>query len=99
MSYRVANWSNTTKGDYATNGPIVLKPGQTLMCSLYSDENPLFIRYGGFGTSVEDFKLKPGILNSSLGFGVDWLLPDTKVIEPSLKGNYLLAKIGDGGKV
>ena len=60
--------------------PIVMKPGQTLLCSPYLDPASEFGRYGhpntffDFGNQLtRSIKTKPGFFGNTVGFDLDWL--------------------------
>ncbi|RYD85521.1 MAG: hypothetical protein EOP84_02245 [Verrucomicrobiaceae bacterium] len=60
--------------------PIVMEPGQTLLCSPYIDPNSQFGRTGSpnaffdFGNQLtRSVKTKPGFFGNTVGYDIDWL--------------------------
>ena len=60
--------------------PIVMEPGQTLLCSPYIDPNSQFGRTGSnntffdFGNQLtRSIKTKPGFFGNTVGYDIDWL--------------------------
>ncbi len=76
----VANWS--APGSSATSGPIVLKPGQSMVCSPYLNPDASFSN--NKGTPFFDYQnnltaninAKPGFSGRCVGFDLDWLTPN-----------------------
>ncbi len=83
FTINIANWTNPAST--TTTGPIVMKPGQTLVCGTYLDPNSVF--GGGNGSSFFDYQnnltgtatapinAKPGFAGPCVGFDIDWLTP------------------------
>ena len=79
----IANWSGPNSG--SSTGPVVLKPGQTLVCSPYLDPNLVFGNGAGdtffdyrndlTGTEANPVKARPGFYGRGIGFDIDWLTP------------------------
>ena len=83
----IANWTGYDGG--ATSGPIVMKPGQTLVCSPALDPSLTFRNGQGkffdfqnnlTGTDVNGnvtvaIPAKPGFAGKSVGYDIDWLTP------------------------
>ena len=80
---KIANWSSPTST--STTGPLVMKPGQTLVCGPYLDPNASFSNNMGTpffdwqndltGTGTLPIKAKPGFVGRCVGFDVDWTTP------------------------
>lgn len=80
----IANWTSPTAT--RTSGPIVMKPGQTLVCgpylhpnaSLSNDQGTPFFDWqnNATGTSTLAMRSKPGFVGRCMGFDVDWITPD-----------------------
>jgi hypothetical protein len=77
----IANWSNYTSTDTSKTGPIVMKPGQTLVCGLHVDPNITFGNGNGkFIVSDRDLrgefvKASPGYRGRCVGYDLDVLSP------------------------
>ncbi|MES2476221.1 MAG: hypothetical protein V4640_10595 [Verrucomicrobiota bacterium] len=78
----LANWTSPTAG--APNGPITMKPGQTMVFGPYIQQEPFNIRdyhasyfdyenNGKTGTEGSPLKAKPNFSETWTGFDVDWL--------------------------
>lgn len=87
FTLRIANWSSPTGS--STAGPIVMRPGQTMICAPYLDPGASFNNNKGTpffdwennltgqnkdGT-IAAVKAKPGYFGPSVGFSVDWVTP------------------------
>lgn len=87
---KIANWTSPTAT--ATSGPIVMKPGQTLICGPYLDPAASFSDNKGTPffdwqnnlTGVDNqgnlgaaINAKPGYTNACVGYDVDWLTPNS----------------------
>lgn len=84
---KIANWS--APGSSSTTGPIVMKPGQTLVCGPYlnpqasfsNDMGTRFFDWENISTGVDrngtviPINAKPGFTGRCVGFDVDWLTP------------------------
>lgn len=84
---KIANWS--APGSSSTTGPIVMKPGQTLVCGPYlnpqasfnNDLGTRFFDWENISTGVDrngtviPINAKPGFAGRCVGFDVDWLTP------------------------
>jgi hypothetical protein len=60
--------------------PVIMEPGQTLLCSPYIDPNSQFGRTGSpntffdFGNQLtRSVKTKPGFFSNTIGYDLDWL--------------------------
>jgi hypothetical protein len=76
----IGNWTNAAATDTSRTGPIVMLPGQTLVCGPYMAAGALWDSAFDWqnnmtGTSTAPMKAKPGFVSHSVGFGVDWLTP------------------------
>lgn len=89
----IANWSSPSSDSLA--GPIVLKPGQTLVSGPYLNPeasfgnklDALFDDWQNNATGVDKsgnvtsmIKAKPGFAGKAVGFDIDWLTPMTLVL-------------------
>jgi hypothetical protein len=80
---KIANWS--APGSSSTSGPIIMKPGQTLVCGPYlnptaSVDNPkevLFFDWQNNSTGDDSAPInaKPGFAGPCVGYMIDWLTP------------------------
>lgn len=80
---KIANWS--APGSSSTSGPIVMKPGQTLVCSPYLHPQASFNDHRGTnffdwqnnltGTDTLPINAKPGYVARCVGYDVDWITP------------------------
>lgn len=84
---KIANWS--APGSSSTTGPIVMKPGQTLVCGPYlnpdasfnNDRGTRFFDWENISTGVDKngsilpINAKPGFAGRCVGFDVDWTTP------------------------
>lgn len=80
---KIANWS--APGSTSTTGPIVMKPGQTLVCGPYLHPQASFAN--NMGTNFFDWQnnltgdaslpvnAKPGFVGRCVGYDVDWITP------------------------
>lgn len=84
---KIANW--TAPGSSTTTGPIVMNPGQTLVCAPYL--NPQASFSNAMGTPFFDWEnnltstnrdgasltinAKPGFVAPCIGYDIDWLTP------------------------
>ncbi|MES2660854.1 MAG: hypothetical protein V4689_19670 [Verrucomicrobiota bacterium] len=75
--------SEADKEDSDPKDPVVMKPGQTLLCAPYIDPASQFGRYGSpntffdFGNQLtRSIKTKPGFFGNTVGFDLDWLKDD-----------------------
>ncbi len=83
FTLNIGNWSSPTSS--TTSGPIVLKPGQTLVCGPYLDPGASFSNTMGTpffdwqnnvtGSSSLPIKARPGFRGACVGFDVDWITP------------------------
>lgn len=85
FSLKIGNWSAPTSS--VTSGPIVMKPGQTLMCSPLLDPTATFnSSLANENTPGRDFfdykdnltrdmRSTPGFYGRAIGFDIDWLNP------------------------
>jgi hypothetical protein len=93
----IANWTSFSSG---SSSPIVMKPGQTLVCGPYLDGGTIFGNAGKEGEKVFfDYsnnltgnsnaraKCKPGFLGTQVSFDVDWLTPSHMNPVNSTDGN------------
>lgn len=86
---KIANWSSP--GSTSTTGPIVMKPGQTLVCGPYLDPAASFSDTKGTpffdwqnnltgvdtqGNATAAINARPGFSGPAVGFDVDWLTPN-----------------------
>jgi hypothetical protein len=78
----IADWAG--RNSTSTNGPLILKPGQTLLCSPYLDPSESFgngnasffdFRNNLTGSETSPIKARPGFFGPSVGFDIDWLTP------------------------
>ncbi len=82
FTIRIADWTNWDKREYTkTNGPIVMKPGQSLVCSPYLDPSYTW-RNITAQNQTDDFryenrgrKSKPGYYGRCFGFDSDVIRP------------------------
>jgi hypothetical protein len=103
----IANW---TSFNSSSSSPIVMKPGQTLVCGPYLDGSTIFGNAGKEGAEVFfDYsnnltgnayaraKCKPGFLGAQVSFDVDWLTPSHMNPVNSTDGNLgvLIVKPND----
>jgi type II secretory pathway pseudopilin PulG len=88
FSLKIANWTDNSPmtPTSAVSGPIVMKPGQTLMCSpfiketaTFRDDQNLFFNINNnlTGTSAAPLKAIPKFNGRCVGFDIDWLTPDS----------------------
>lgn len=87
FAMKIANWS--APGSTSTTGPIVMKPGQTLVCGPYlnpqasfsNDMGTRFFDWENISTGVDrngvivPINAKPGFAGRCVGFDVDWVTP------------------------
>ncbi len=82
FTIRIADWKNWNKSDYSNiNGPIMMKPGQSLVCSPYLD--PSYTWRDIWAQYVTDVsrneskgrKAKPGYYGRCFGFDSDVIRP------------------------
>lgn len=77
----IANWSDYTSSSTARTGPIVMKPGQTLVCGLHVDPQTIFGDGDGkFIVNDRDLrgefvKASPGYKGRCVGYDLDVLSP------------------------
>lgn len=81
---RIGNW--TSPASSSTSGPIVMKPGQTLVCGPYLEPNASFANNMGTrffdyqnnltGTADTPINARPGFNGRCIGFDIDWLTPN-----------------------
>jgi len=85
----IANWTDPISQSF--NGPIVLKPGQTMVCGPYlnpaaSFDNKLGSKFDDWENNAtgkdeasnepaQAIKGKPGFQGKAIGFDIDWLTP------------------------
>jgi len=80
---KIANWS--APASTSTSGPIVMKPGQTMVCAPYLHPSACFSNTMGTpffdwqnnltGTGALPINAKPGYTGRCFGFDVDWTTP------------------------
>ncbi len=78
----IANWSNYTANDTSRASPIIMKPGQTLVCGIYMNPQTIF-SYGddsSWITNDRDLRGKfvkaiPGFKGRCFGYDLDVLSP------------------------
>jgi len=85
---KIANWTSPTST--TTSGPIVMKPGQTLVCGAYLDPGASFSNTMGTpffdwqnnltgvdngGNLTAAINARPGFAGRCVGFDVDWTTP------------------------
>ena len=79
----IADWSNAKPLDTGINGPIVMKPGQSLVCSPYLEPNITYASdEGAFRVNPSNIvfkevgrKAKPGYFGRCFGFDTDVIRP------------------------
>lgn len=81
---KIANWTAPAGG--SISGPIVMKPGQTLVCGPYLDPNASFSNNMGTrffdwennltGTVDLPINARPGFNGRCIGYDVDWITPN-----------------------
>jgi len=90
FALKIANWLNAN--ETSPSRPIIMKPGQTLVCSPYIDPNSTWKTWcdwdnnltgvSGDGT-INAIKARPGFYGSCVGFDTDYLTPtDSKTFRP-----------------
>ncbi len=85
---KIANWTSPTSS--STSGPIVMRPGQTLVCGAYLDPSASFSDVKGTpffdwqnnltgvdqgGNLTAAINARPGFAGRAVGFDVDWTTP------------------------
>jgi hypothetical protein len=108
----IADWSNAKPLDTGINGPIVMKPGQSLVCSPYlepnityaSDEAAFRVNPSNIVFKDTGRKAKPGYFGRCFGFDTDVIrpkhAPDGETIQttsPPPVNTYLGIKGQQGG--
>ena len=89
FALNIGNWS--APGNSSTTGPLVMKPGQTLICGPYVDPASTFpdnwasffdfqnnmtgYKVQNGTTTITPIKAKPGFAGRCVGFDIDWLTP------------------------
>jgi len=82
FSISIANWTSYDPSNTARSGPIVMKPGQTLICQLDLDPNVTFASVSGdYRVNDRDLtgatvKATPGFKGRCYGYDLDVLSPD-----------------------
>lgn len=86
----IGNWNSADPADASIAGPIVLKPGQTLVSGPFLDPNASWTNNSSFvdwmndgsqtgvdrsGNVIGMMKGKPGFLGKAVGFDIDYLTP------------------------
>ena len=90
FALKIANWASPSST--SPTGVIVMKPGQTLVCSPYLEPSTTFAsgegiffdyqndltgyKIKGGTTTVSAIKAKPGFYGRCVGFDIDWIVPD-----------------------
>ena len=87
FSLKIANWTDNSAltPTSAFSGPIVMRPGQTLICSPFISEAASFggnrdvffnIQNSMTGTAAFPIKAIPKFTGRCVGYDIDWLTPD-----------------------
>ena len=91
FSLKIGNWASPTST--TPSGPVVMTPGQTLVCAPFIDPNASFSSGGFFDyqnnltgavvnnnvATFSSINAKPGFFGRCIGFDIDWLTPTHSV--------------------
>ncbi len=79
----IANWSDYSAGTTGRSGPIIMKPGQTMVCGIYMDPHTIFSQGDDSSWITNDRDLRgkfvkatPGFKGRAFGYDLDVLSPD-----------------------
>lgn len=97
----IANWADYTAGTTTRSGPIIMKPGQTMVCGIYMDPHTIFSQGDDSSWITNDrdlngkfVKASPGYKGCAFGYDMDVLSPDDYSLPPVEQSDGVFKVLG-----